>query len=220
MKNNLIGKWKKIERINNYKLKIEENNLHNHLIKDISHSLWEWDSVTDTIQIINHKNMPKKIQYHSFYQFVNDFINPEDASLILENFNKLKNSQINKAEMHYRFKDNNDRWYVSFVIVSKNSQNKTIKIKGINMEVSYQKNIEKALFKKTYCDKLTDMRNRTRLIEDYKNLISGNIENDIAFVFIDIDNFKYINNIYSYAFGDLVLLSLSEIIQKNILFPK
>lgn len=215
MKNGLIGKWKKLERINNSKLYIDETNLHNQLIKNISHSIWEWDSATDTIQIIKHKNMPKRIQYNSFNQFVNIFINSEDANLILESFNKLKNNEIDKAEMHYRFKDNNDRWYVSFVIASKNSQNKTIKIKGINMEISYQKNIEKALFKKTYCDKLTDMRNKTRLIEDYKNLINGNIENDIAFVFIDIDNFKYINNIYGYTFGDLVLLSLSEIIQKK-----
>ena len=216
MKNGLFGKLKSLKKTDRKILEKKEMSICQNLLETVSQNLWEIDYRTNNITISRTEHLPKKNRFDNFHNFIIEFVHKDDVDSVFESFNELLNGKSNKVNAIYRLKGENDnKWYISTGFVLKNAQNEIVKIKGISIDISYQKKIEQDLFKKTYCDKLTDMRNRTRIIEDYKIMQDMFNKKKIAFAFIDIDNFKYINNIYGYAIGDLLILSLSKIIQER-----
>jgi diguanylate cyclase (GGDEF)-like protein len=108
------------------------------------------------------------------------------------------------------------KWIYSKGVAERNKEGKVIRMAGSHTNITSKLELENKLFKRTYCDKLTDLRNKDRLIEDFNELIrkrKGNL--NLAFVYIDIDNFKYINNVFGYEVGNQLILKLAEIIQER-----
>lgn len=67
-------------------------------------------------------------------------------------------------------------------------------------------------------DNLTKVNNRTSFNEFLQNKYDVLKDNDIiSLVFIDIDNFKYINDNYGYLVGDEVLINVASILKKSCL---
>lgn len=62
------------------------------------------------------------------------------------------------------------------------------------------------------CDYLTGLSNRRGLYDYYINL---NQETIIHAMFLDIDNFKRVNDIYGHSMGDRLLICVSRLIQKH-----
>lgn len=77
---------------------------------------------------------------------------------------------------------------------------------------------EKAKYQElAFNDSLTGLYNRQRLYDELNIKLNGN-ENDIclALYYLDIDNFKYINDTMGHAYGDEVLVKISNEL-KNLL---
>lgn len=69
-----------------------------------------------------------------------------------------------------------------------------------------------------YKDELTDINNRKYLEVILNEIISSeNIKKDnIAFCFLDIDDFKYINDNYGHLIGDEILTMIAQTLKNNI----
>ncbi|PKM67506.1 MAG: hypothetical protein CVU95_07285 [Firmicutes bacterium HGW-Firmicutes-2] len=76
-----------------------------------------------------------------------------------------------------------------------------------NALLSYQLNLEH----EAYHDALTSLPNRNFLNQHFDQMVlsSDNQTQKTALVFVDLDNFKYINNTYGHPFGDRVLKVIS-----------
>jgi cyclic di-GMP phosphodiesterase Gmr len=77
-------------------------------------------------------------------------------------------------------------------------------------DLSDQKAIQDELFRRAYYDELTGLPTR-RVIERHANdlLHSGEAE-QFALAFLDIDNFKHINDYYGHAIGDALLVEVAR----------
>ncbi|HEX2924931.1 MAG TPA: ABC transporter substrate binding protein [Ruminiclostridium sp.] len=76
-----------------------------------------------------------------------------------------------------------------------------------------QKNLSDSEEKYTFLalhDVLTGLPNRRSLFEDYTGILSNNGGNGMALLFIDMDNFKYINDTMGHEFGDELINKASE----------
>ena len=82
-------------------------------------------------------------------------------------------------------------------------------------DITEQKAFEDALFRSAYYDELTGLPSR-RVIEHRVNTLltrdgaQGDSQGHFALAFLDIDNFKHINDYYGHAIGDGLLIEMAK----------
>jgi diguanylate cyclase (GGDEF)-like protein len=83
-------------------------------------------------------------------------------------------------------------------------------------DITEQKTFEDQLFRSAYYDELTDLPNR-RVIEHRVNkLLAAGDTTGFALAFLDVDNFKHINDYYGHAIGDALLVEITRRLGMNL----
>jgi len=84
-------------------------------------------------------------------------------------------------------------------------------------DISEQKAFEDQLFRSAYYDELTDLPSRP-LIEHRVKALLGHPEAGAKFAlaFLDIDNFKQINDYYGHAIGDALLIEIAKRLSREL----
>jgi diguanylate cyclase (GGDEF)-like protein len=84
-------------------------------------------------------------------------------------------------------------------------------------DISEQKAFEDLLFRSAYYDELTELPSRRVIEHRANNLLRGDgTEEKFALAFLDIDNFKQINDYYGHAIGDALLIELARRICREL----
>jgi cyclic di-GMP phosphodiesterase Gmr len=86
-----------------------------------------------------------------------------------------------------------------------------------SFDITERKRLESELSKRAYFDDLTGLPNR-RLIQEHVELLLESSQTPwrFALAFLDIDNFKHINDYYTHAIGDALLVKVAERISSHI----
>lgn len=85
------------------------------------------------------------------------------------------------------------------------------------IDVTRQHRVERDLLRRAYIDALTGLPNRSLLEQTVEDLIGSALPGDtFALAFIDLDNFKHINDYYSHAAGDALLTRVAERISSSL----
>lgn len=85
----------------------------------------------------------------------------------------------------------------------------------ITLDLARQYERESLLLNLAQVDELTGLANRTRIREIIDNLIESDA-GSFAIAFIDIDNFKRINDWYGHAIGDMLLCKIAERLSQGV----
>ncbi|MDO5898007.1 putative bifunctional diguanylate cyclase/phosphodiesterase [Agrobacterium sp. Azo12] len=86
-----------------------------------------------------------------------------------------------------------------------------------SMDITGRKRSEDELHHRAYHDQLTDLPNRSLMKQTVEwKLLTIKEGEQFALAFIDIDNFKQVNDFYSHALGDQLLLAITRRIQDII----
>ena len=107
------------------------------------------------------------------------------------------------------------------IVPLKNEKNEIIGAVELFFENKQVKSLEDKindLRKENYKDELTDINNRKFLEEVLDEIISrDDIKKDnIAFCFLDIDDFKHINDTYGHLVGDKILSMVAKTLKNNV----
>jgi len=123
-----------------------------------------------------------------------------------------------KGEVWNRKK--NGELYAEILTISslKNNSGKTLHYMGLFADITQIKNQQRTLEQMAHYDALTLLPNRTLFIDRFNQAIAhaDRTKRSLAVCFIDLDNFKLINDNYGHNVGDKVLIEVAERFKSNL----
>jgi len=102
------------------------------------------------------------------------------------------------------------------------TSHRPVRISGRNLllsssvDISEQKAVEDHLFRSAYYDELTGLPSRRVIEHRVGGLLQREPHGRFALAFLDIDNFKHINDYYGHAVGDALLVEVAKRISLDL----
>ncbi|HEY4542304.1 MAG TPA: EAL domain-containing protein, partial [Noviherbaspirillum sp.] len=125
--------------------------------------------------------------------------------------------RIYECEYRVRCADGSWKWVVSRgVVVSRDKDGKPLAMTGIVTDVTARKQSEETVWRHANLDALTGLPNRRHFLSEAESELrkSERTGNKAALLFIDLDGFKQINDIYGHETGDQLLIEASHRIRR------
>ncbi|MGL4848788.1 MAG: sensor domain-containing protein [Clostridium sp.] len=162
--------------------------------------------ISNFIEVCEEESL--KLEFEEFVSY----IHRDDKKKILEMYNKCLNGEDNFFDIEFRFKNaiDEDIWFSlrgrSF------KEDEDVYIYGSLSNINDRKEKEEKINFIRYYDEITGIPNRRMFKEKVSEIIDDARRDyrNLAIIFIDLDNFKYINDTYGHEVGDKVLKYIAE----------
>jgi len=186
-------------------------------------SIWEWDLksgiffASDKFFEITGYKANENFNINTFF---NKFVYLEDISMAIKDFEDHINNKtsIYKSEFRMKIYDGTYIWVSSRGKALRDSEGKAMKLAGSITDITNKKKSEDKIKFMAYNDVLTKIPNRAffmdKLGEQLENAKLKKSEG--AVFFIDLDNFKNINDTLGHDYGDKLLTHLAKQLENLI----
>lgn len=151
--------------------------------------------------------------------FINKLIHPEDMDLLKNSSKEYFNNKTPFLECNFRILDNKNiyRWvYLKGIYQDENVVSKSLI--GFLSDITSRKNIEEKLNYLAYYDALTGLPNKMLFLKHLKESVDNSTKNNTsgALIFLDIDDFKNVNDTLGHDYGDQLLKIISELLKLTL----
>ncbi len=180
--------------------------------------IWDWDIVSN--HVVYSKFWKQMLGYDedeigSTLDEWQSRIHPEDYSNAIEKLNTcLKEGRRNYSlECRFKCKDESWKWVLARgMVVNRNEQGEPLRMVGTNTDISQLKQSEEMVWQHANFDALTGLPNRRMLnsrLEQELNK-SNRTRKKLALMFLDLDDFKGVNDTLGHDYGDALLKLAAE----------
>jgi diguanylate cyclase (GGDEF)-like protein/PAS domain S-box-containing protein len=173
-----------------------------------------------------NEQIPKHIGYASDeligmgYQKIMD---EENAKLVFEAFHTVftTSTSRNNIDWEQLHKDGSKMFVESSISLRMDMNGKPIGFCGIIRDITERKTSENKLAYLAYHDPLTGLYNRKAFLEMLEQTIreAKRYENSRSILYIDLDHFKRVNDVYGHEIGDKLLIQvaarLNDVLREN-----
>jgi len=147
-------------------------------------------------------------------------IHPEDRPRVLEAADKARvTGRGERLEYRMRHKDGTWRNLESVATAIPNEQGQTEKLVIVNRDITDRKLAEETLAHNALHDTLTNLPNRALFLDRVRHVLAlshRHISYKFAVLFIDLDEFKVVNDSLGHAAGDALLLQIARRLSASI----
>jgi diguanylate cyclase (GGDEF)-like protein/PAS domain S-box-containing protein len=146
--------------------------------------------------------------------FIKNFVHLEDRYTAIKDLRKHINNitTIYKSEFRIKINDGTYIWISNRGKALRDSNGKAVKIAGSITDITDRKNAEEKIKFMAYYDDLTKLPNRIFFMNKLKQQLKTEAlkNSNGAVFFIDLDNFKNINDTMGHDYGDKLLVFLAK----------
>lgn len=176
--------------------------------------IWEWDLKSNKLQfssrlkgILGYEN-----EEISAIGDWNDIILPEDQNCVKGKLDSMWIDELRNFMCDYRVRSKNGKilWLATKARVLVNEFGYPHKIVGSHTDITQLKEHQNNILHMAYHDTLTKLPNRSYLKEYVDGHIHEAPDELLALVYIDIDNFKTINDSFGHSEGDKFLVEIGK----------
>ncbi len=139
-------------------------------------------------------------------------IHPEDIGMVREKleWHKKNRNPYYRCEYRIRHKNGDYRWILSRAVLIFDEHGEIERSAGSHTDITDLKTYQEQLAHLAFRDYLTGLPNRTSLFKNAEQQFKDSPEGRIALMFIDMDNFKYINDTIGHLAGDELILLVGK----------
>ena len=105
-------------------------------------------------------------------------------------------------------------WLREESVLIRDEQGAPLYWQGVFLDIGAQKQLERELAERAFHDPLTGLPNRSVLTERLRTAVDDG--RPLALMFVDLDNFKAVNDRYGHAVGDEIILKAVERIERCV----
>ncbi|GEA32768.1 sensor domain-containing protein [Clostridium diolis] len=181
-----------------------------------SDGLWDWDLSNDTVYIskewsemlgFEEQEIPK---YHKKWI---ERIHPIDIKKVTSNLHRCfkEKSQFYICEYRIKLKEGKYIWVSSKGKLLFNDKGEPVRVAGSHTDITEKKRMKEKLERLVHYDQLTGTILRTAFMDRLKVSIEEAKKEGLklSVMFLDIDNFKIVNDMYGHHIGDLFLKKIA-----------
>lgn len=184
------------------------------LLEGINDGIWDWNITTGVFIVSNNyfEILGHEIKESAQFTF-EDFesiLHPNEKSVVLNQIQTYLDKGIDRYSAQFRLRTANNYyiWVQSSGKAVWDENGKPIRMAGAIKDITDSKRIQDRIEHLAYYDHITGLPNRARLNEVVNALIVKN--HQVGLIYLDIDNFKMINDLVGHNQGDLLLKQMAS----------
>ncbi|MGJ8620332.1 MAG: bifunctional diguanylate cyclase/phosphodiesterase [Methylophilaceae bacterium] len=180
--------------------------------------IWDWDIVSNHVVYSTFWKQMLGYDEDEIGSTLDEWqsrIHPEDYSNAIEKLNTcIKEGRRNYSlECRFKCKDDSWKWVLARgMVVNRNELGEPLRMVGTNTDISQLKQSEEMVWQHANFDALTGLPNRRMLnsrLEQELNK-SNRTRKKLALMFLDLDDFKGVNDTLGHDYGDALLKVAAE----------
>lgn len=205
------------------RLRVASERLH-FALENAGEGIWDWDIANDKYEfssgvrtllaIPRHEPIPECVS-------ASNFIHPDDVDRVhgaLETY-LVGATPSYECEFRIQARDGQWKWVLSRgTIVSRDVKAKPLIMTGTMSDITERKESEATVWRHANLDALTGIANRRLFRErlEMEILRSRRYGQQLAILYIDLDRFKEVNDLYGHDAGDMLLIDAVQRMQRCV----
>jgi len=187
-------------------------------VEGVNDGIWDWDGKNGKLFMSKRSRLIMGFDMDSEITVIDKWfgvISHEDLDRFVKSFNKyITEPQEKHFQIEYRIRAAGDKtkWIRTRGMAIWDEGGIPIRVAGSNTDITEQRQSDEKIHQLAYYDSMTGLPNRALLMDRFI-IAAANAQRKgwmVAIFFIDLDNFKTINDTIGHSFGDELLLRVGE----------